>query len=300
MIESPICPRCGYDLSGHVASWERACPVRGRCSECGLSFAWSDLFSEILIGPRWSFEHTPDGSPIAGHVRRMTASVLMVLHPGRMWRALRLEHEVRIRRLLLLGLVQMVLLHAVLFLLAWGSPRAFAAWTPSQWWANPNGSLLRLAIFPYDAFVVVSCGPGSVIGAPMALALAVSGISLLMPVSMLLLPITMRRIRVRRVHLLRGFVLALPMVPMTVGMLLVLAIVIACDQHVAVDWLSGRLLVATIWTVLVLILLWYGYWWRQYLQYYIRMPQPTLTTVVLIVLCGVFAFVSSFVVSVWS
>ena len=36
------CPRCGYDLSGEIATWTEACPVRGLCTECGLEFAWGE------------------------------------------------------------------------------------------------------------------------------------------------------------------------------------------------------------------------------------------------------------------
>ncbi len=297
--ESPNCPRCGYDLSGHVASWERSCPIEGRCSECGLAFAWSDVFAEFLVGPRWSFEHAPEDSPPGAMVGRAIATMLMALRPARMWQSLRLEHEVRVRRLLVLGLAQIALLHGILFVLVWGTPRVFALWSGPFWPFTP-GAVLRLALFPYDGVIVIACGAGNVTGLPVWVPLAFGGVSASMPLSMLLLPVTMRRIRVRRVHLLRGFVLGLPMVPLALGVMLATGLFIACEQ-----WLPGTAvwrwtLAGVVLVAMAVLLVWYGYWWRQYLRYYIRMPQPTLTAVVLLVLCGTFVFVSSFVISVWS
>lgn len=55
------CLRCGYDLSGAAAAWNHAestsCPMRGTCSECGLEFAWGDVFSPTLGPARGYFEN---------------------------------------------------------------------------------------------------------------------------------------------------------------------------------------------------------------------------------------------------
>lgn len=57
----PSCPRCGYDLSGAAAAWNHAesasCPMRGTCSECGLEFAWGDVFNPTLGPSRHYFEN---------------------------------------------------------------------------------------------------------------------------------------------------------------------------------------------------------------------------------------------------
>lgn len=232
-------------------------------------------------------------------VRRATATMLMALRPARMWRALRLEHEVRIRRLLVLGIAQIALLHVVFFLLTWGTPRVFALWSGPFWPFTP-GAVLELALFPYGGVIVIACGAGNVAGMPAWIPPAISAVSLLMPLSMLLLPISMRRIRVRRVHLLRGFVLGIPMMWLTLGVMLGVTLVIACEQSVPGGALGQRALASVVVGGIALLIVWYGYWWRQYLRYYIRMPQPTLTAVVLLILCGTFVFVSSFVISVWS
>jgi len=46
----PACPRCQYNQSGTVAAWPTdavgaACPLQGRCPECGLDFACRDVLN---------------------------------------------------------------------------------------------------------------------------------------------------------------------------------------------------------------------------------------------------------------
>ena len=53
------CPRCGYSQRGIVASWRDACPLAGRCAECGLDFVWSELLRPNLHEPRWCVEYAP-------------------------------------------------------------------------------------------------------------------------------------------------------------------------------------------------------------------------------------------------
>ena len=53
----PECPRCGYDLRGITESWRNACPVDGRCAECGLEFAWRDVFAGDAMAPSWCVEY---------------------------------------------------------------------------------------------------------------------------------------------------------------------------------------------------------------------------------------------------
>ena len=51
MAQTPTCPRCGYDLSGIVASWKDACPLTGICSECVLEFQ-----CRYLLDPRFKIK----------------------------------------------------------------------------------------------------------------------------------------------------------------------------------------------------------------------------------------------------
>lgn len=87
------CPRCEYDQAGVVGSWGEQCPLRGVCSECGLEFAWRDVF----VPPRCVglVEHA--------HGKRQWAwwgirTALGAWRPRAFWTKVRLEHPVRIWR----------------------------------------------------------------------------------------------------------------------------------------------------------------------------------------------------------
>ena len=56
-VAHPLCPRCGYDVSGPVPDWTESCPVRGQCSECGQGFAWGEVFFPDRNDLRGFFEH---------------------------------------------------------------------------------------------------------------------------------------------------------------------------------------------------------------------------------------------------
>ena len=55
------CPRCGYDQSGAIASWNHenspSCPLHGTCSECGLTFRWHDIIHADRLIVRGFIEH---------------------------------------------------------------------------------------------------------------------------------------------------------------------------------------------------------------------------------------------------
>lgn len=88
------CPRCGYDVTGDIPNWTHACPLNGRCSECGLDFEWGVLFSPASNTPRWSFEHAREGVMLA-----LLQTAARTLWPGALWRTLRIEHPLAWRRL---------------------------------------------------------------------------------------------------------------------------------------------------------------------------------------------------------
>ena len=86
-----VCPRCGYDLRSEPERWTDACPVEGRCSECGLAFGWVDVFDPLRTPPRWCVEYARiRGFPLAC-LRTLLGSAL----PWRFWSRLRMEMPVR-------------------------------------------------------------------------------------------------------------------------------------------------------------------------------------------------------------
>lgn len=93
----PTCPRCGYDLRGLVRAWDKACPLEGTCTECGLEFEWSKVLRPERYEPRWCVEFAPHGtrSFIISSARTMGRT----LWPWGFWKRLNMALEVRWRRL---------------------------------------------------------------------------------------------------------------------------------------------------------------------------------------------------------
>lgn len=49
----PVCPQCGHDLEGEVATWTQSCPLAGACPECGREFGWSEAFRKSERQRMW-------------------------------------------------------------------------------------------------------------------------------------------------------------------------------------------------------------------------------------------------------
>lgn len=82
------CPRCGYDLRGVVAVWTDACPVEGRCGECGFDFHWGKVLNPDRP-PRWFVE---------GRERAWFAGTRTFVHslaPWWFWKSIRMTMTVR-------------------------------------------------------------------------------------------------------------------------------------------------------------------------------------------------------------
>ncbi len=126
----PSCPRCGYDLSGQVAACESAdadsFPIRGVCSECGLSFWWRDVFRPDQYWLPGFIEHARLWLTLPAAWRTWSWAAV----PPRFWGKIRLEHRPRLIRLAL----WLFLIFCVPFVLA-GIPGVMCFWprTRSQW-----------------------------------------------------------------------------------------------------------------------------------------------------------------------
>ncbi len=314
---SPRCPRCGYDLSGHTESWASACEIEGRCSECGLAFWWSDVFAPLWVGPRWSFEHQRVRTLDEHTARRvlllrLVQTMLMAFRPRKLWREMMVIHKFNARRLGGLAAASLAVLHALCAILVIGSERIFDGWAePSRW----------VILFPYGEMVTIDCGAAGGTALPLWAPLSFAGVSLSMPLSMLVLRTSFKRARVRRAHLVRtgvlsrlygdpsggartahlvrAGVLSLPLISATVLAMLGLVVLVGCSNLLG----TGVVQYIQMWgppAGFLAILVGYGIWWRAFLGEYVHMPQPTPTTIVLMVLSCVFVFVTVFVISVWS
>jgi hypothetical protein len=94
------CPRCDYDLVGEVSRWNHeegeegaCCPWAGVCSECGLEFVWADLYRPELMR-RWWFYENRKGIALGAVVGTLWRAAYVLP----LWRAMRLENEVRLAR----------------------------------------------------------------------------------------------------------------------------------------------------------------------------------------------------------
>ncbi|MFG0304907.1 MAG: hypothetical protein ACF8Q5_01695 [Phycisphaerales bacterium JB040] len=99
-METPrICGRCGYDLSGVVASWDDrehpACDLCGTCSECGHAFEWREVIRAHDLAKPWLIEHAPTRS---GVIRKILPTTARVMTPWWFWRGLSMNAPVRLGR----------------------------------------------------------------------------------------------------------------------------------------------------------------------------------------------------------
>lgn len=104
-----ICGRCGYDLTGVVASWDvrehPSCDRRGTCSECGHLFSWTDIFNAWRLDKPWLVEHAPTRRAF---LARIPKTALRAALPWRFWAGLSMQARVR-PWLALLGAVLLLL-----------------------------------------------------------------------------------------------------------------------------------------------------------------------------------------------
>ncbi len=109
---TPICPRCAYDLSAPIPTWTDACPLQGKCPECGLDFAWSRVIHADRYLLPWLIEHASLRPLTATRAFFITAR--RSLNPITFWRRLDMSHPIRWRRLLLHVALCYILMHTAL------------------------------------------------------------------------------------------------------------------------------------------------------------------------------------------
>jgi hypothetical protein len=168
------CPLCEYDLRGLVEP---------RCPECGYRFDWADLLDPTRRRHRYLFEHHPNRN-----LWSFWKTAAAGLRPARFWRSLSPVQPSSPRRLALYGilvglaalLVGAVLSHVLMALAAmstgvvanWGDALA-AAW---------NSEVMELSLFAFAYYLVWAVATY---------------------LSLLVFRISMRRARIRPVHVAR-------------------------------------------------------------------------------------------------
>jgi hypothetical protein len=213
----PACPRCGYDLSGAVATWTDSCPLCGICSECGLEFAWVDVHDPDRNRVRGLFEHARE---LRQSARWLELTWFMTFWPPLFWRRVRLESPVNARRaaawpLLITASVWAagsVVMNAVTLASNFMMPAPLRTSSDELLGVLVNGWMCPVGGFDNGlsgGFDWSNDLRGWI--RYMLPLLAASGFWVLL---ILLLPWTMRKARVRRAHVLRAAAYSFAWVPM--------------------------------------------------------------------------------------
>lgn len=199
--ETHTCPRCAYELSGETSRWSDSCPLRGRCPECGLEFEWAAVLTESRRRLDGLVEHSKGvGQFFAWSWRTWR----LTLKPWRFWSVVELHHDVRVPRLLLWLALVLPVMHLInaKTTLAWYQ---FGSVLPSA----PGWHLVNPFLHP----VVAISGDWAdtpyvfwMIGSWPRTAWWLLLFAPLWPVALLVMPISLRRARVRWAHVARAAV----------------------------------------------------------------------------------------------
>ena len=123
--DRPICPKCGYDQAGEIATWDFQCPTKGICTECGLEFNWSSVMRPELGQVPWYVEHAKG---VRRFIWRSVRTPFHLILPHRFWKQLDPAKPVSIVRLILWLILIVVIVHTIV-----GIPNGYNAWIRSNW-----------------------------------------------------------------------------------------------------------------------------------------------------------------------
>ncbi|MGJ8637314.1 MAG: hypothetical protein ACSHX5_10760 [Phycisphaerales bacterium] len=107
-LHTPICPKCGYDQSGTIATWTTQCPLQGTCPECGYQLSWPDVVNPSRIHLPWFVEHASTKRQL---LTRTLPTLWMLLIPNRYFRRVTMETPRSIKRYLLSLTLLFIMLH---------------------------------------------------------------------------------------------------------------------------------------------------------------------------------------------
>ena len=281
-MPGPACPRCGYDQTGVTDAWAEICPLRGVCSECGLEFWWADVLNPALTTPAWSFEHTQ-----ARFVRRLLMTALVALAPWRLWRRIRLEHPIHVRRLATVIIACAAMAHLLYGAVYAGlvynasvvAQVSFAGLAPRR---EPWQEAIRALIWPYaDIYFGVGwrgTQTRSLISTADYAAMMILAATAL---ALLLLPESFSRARIRRAHALRGAAMSfVVIVPLTAAWLIAMWLIglVGRRSAVPVSALQAQAAVAAAG------LIWLWIYWRMFVTRYLRLQHGAIVATSMIVI----------------
>ncbi|MCK4873387.1 MAG: hypothetical protein KAS72_11735 [Phycisphaerales bacterium] len=196
------CPRCGYDLRGEIQTWQDRCPMQGRCTECGLAFAWMDVFRQAAHP--WLFEYHWRHKFIRSALR----TLVMTLRPGRFWQHAKITDRIHLRPIvgivviLLLAAYPIIVMHELdllVTLLGRHGPgatiRLRGPLRLSSLLTTPDTNAGTILLVGWRAWICLM--------EFLFMHTAAAIMSLVMPISLVCAPATLRRAKVRVVHIVR-------------------------------------------------------------------------------------------------
>ena len=289
-----LCPRCDYDLSGVPASWRDACPMEGRCSECGLIVSWRELHRPELVAPLWSFEHA--------RVRRFRSfwiTARKALWPRRVWVDMKLSAPIRARRVVLFALILILLTHASIATM-WGAQAGYWQWRvqyvlrvntaiqaargiPVATPATPAVPLwitegLKTAAMPYWE------GQGPSALPRVTWWLIVFGAA--MPLPFLVLTQSFARVKCRKAHLARGAAMFMPAL-CVIAITTVLARVVEPLLDIASFSAEGRwFIMLAVGCFVIGVLVYFVWWWWQFTRNYLKLEHALAVVAAMWVVAG--------------
>lgn len=288
MTLRPDCPRCGYDQSGVIATWQDSCPLAGLCSECGLTFAWSAVLNPE-IRATWSAE---SGDRLA--FSRFVRASLMAFRPRSLWRGLDLTFPIRPRRLRVFALIWLLIGHLVAIALvtvpvmsvSWAAPLGRAGW-------------VRAIICPYCSEMQMGLG-NTAFSSPMAPMYLYTHLPVaVMPVTLLIFYASISRIRVRKSHVWRALAYSIPLavVAAWVFILTLLGEMIFETETRGMRYsglISGAFMaiIGLGWPV------WLALWWRRFLKDYLKLPRANWVALAMFIITSLLTVIVMVVYSI--
>lgn len=195
------CPRCDYDLSGETSRWELQCPLFGRCPECGLDFAWT----HICHPERWVLDGFVEHAKGSWRTFRWAwRTWWWALVPWRFWERVQMHHAFRFWKLVQWAAFVILLPHVIGAVCNTGAEIGLSGgWTPTGWsWLDrlvyPVAQLDGWWWDPPKVYWTIHDWP------TMGIWLIV-GVTTL-PILLGLMPISLRRAKVRYAHVVRAWV----------------------------------------------------------------------------------------------
>ncbi len=236
----PICPKCGYDQAGEIATWETSCPIHGTCPECGLEFEWANVFDPGRVLLPWYVEHATTNRAM---YRRAPATLWMMLIPNRFWKRLTVHYPVHSGKIWAFVLASVIATYVISFIFA-VCITAFSTHSSNQFYAQVqpvNPAVARQMGYSEVDMTELSYWTVSFANAfresfnyraglsqnGFSIALMMLAMSLLWMTVMTAVPVTRRRAKIRIAHVNRAMALS------CIGIVLVYLLALTSDSILA-------------------------------------------------------------------